>query len=117
MACLSADERKPHEGEGFRLAEPALLASGRRKATEFNQPGLVRMERQFELLQPRAHRNEETASVVLVLEAERRVDWLDRAYKGPGQFKAPMDIHPDGARARSCPAGSSRVRRFSSSQR
>ncbi len=54
----------------FRFAEPAPLAPGRRKATEFNQPGLVRMERQFELLQPRAHRNEETASVVLLVEAE-----------------------------------------------
>jgi len=32
--------------EGFRLAEPAPLAIGRREAAELDQAGLVRMQRQ-----------------------------------------------------------------------
>ena len=37
-------------------------------ATELDQPGFLRMERQRKLLEPLAHRVEETTSVVLVLE-------------------------------------------------
>ena len=46
----AADERKAQEGEGFRFAEPAPLSIGRREAAELKQAGLVRMQRQRELL-------------------------------------------------------------------
>src|SRR5260221_10095006 len=40
---LAADEGEAQEVEGLRLAEPALLAVIRRKASELDQPGLLRM--------------------------------------------------------------------------
>src|SRR5712672_1793969 len=53
---FAANEHKTQELEGLRLGEPALLAVLRRKATELNQAGLVRVKRQRELPQPFAHR-------------------------------------------------------------
>ena len=53
-----------------RFAEPAPGAPCRRMAAELEQAGLVRMERQRELLQPRTHRVPEALGVRLVLEAE-----------------------------------------------
>jgi CheY-like chemotaxis protein len=67
---LAADEGEAQEVEGLRFAEPAPGASGRRMAAELEQAGLVRMERQRELLQPRTHRVSEAVSVRLVLEAD-----------------------------------------------
>src|SRR6266436_4109245 len=46
---FAANEHKTQELEGLRLGEPALLAVLRRKATELNQAGLVRVKRQREL--------------------------------------------------------------------
>jgi len=47
-----ADEGKAEEVEGLRLAEPTLSASFRCKAAEFNQAGLVPVERQCKFPQP-----------------------------------------------------------------
>ena len=47
--------------------------SSRRMATKLNQPGLVRMERQRELLKSCSHRIEEATCVVLVLEANDQI--------------------------------------------
>src|SRR5215470_10587595 len=50
-SARSADVREAEEGEGFRLAEPVCLAVALRKAPEFDDPGLLRMQLQSELLQ------------------------------------------------------------------
>src|ERR1700730_11670068 len=63
------NEHEAQELEGFRFGTSAPLAVLRRKATELNQAGLLRMKRQRELPQPVAHRVPEAASVVLMLEA------------------------------------------------
>ena len=57
-ARCATDEREPEEHEGLRFAKPALLAVDRSTAAKLNHTGLVRMEWQFELLKPRAHRIE-----------------------------------------------------------
>jgi hypothetical protein len=69
----ATDENEPQEGEGFRFAKPASLAVARRVATELDQPGLLRMERQLKLLKPRAHHAQEAPRVVLVLEADHDI--------------------------------------------
>src|SRR5918995_4780179 len=66
----AADEGETQESEGFRLAEAAPLAVARRIAAELDQPGLLRVERQRELLKPVAHHVEEPTGVSLVLEAD-----------------------------------------------
>src|SRR3954464_11583356 len=66
---LIANEHKAQEREGLRLGTSAPLAVLGRKATELNQPGLCRMERQRELPQPVAHRVPEAPGVDLMLEA------------------------------------------------
>src|ERR1700682_2837583 len=43
---LAADEDEAQEAEGLRLAEPAPLAVFRRMASELDQSGLLRVERQ-----------------------------------------------------------------------
>src|SRR5690349_21564670 len=48
-STAAADEREAQEGEGLRLAEPALRAPRRRVAAELEQAGLVRMELKREL--------------------------------------------------------------------
>ena len=48
-AGLAADEGEAQEVEGFRLAEPSPLAALRRKASELDKPGLLRMQRQRKL--------------------------------------------------------------------
>src|ERR1019366_357548 len=63
-----ANEHKAQELEGFRFGAPAPLAVLRRKATELNQAGLLRMKRQRELPQPIAHRIPEASGVALMLE-------------------------------------------------
>ena len=47
--------------------------SSRRMATKLNQSGLIRMERQRELLKSCSHRIEEATCVVLVLEANDQI--------------------------------------------
>ena len=49
--------------KALRFAKPTLSAPVRRKATELDQSGLVRMEQQRELLQPLTHRIQEAAGV------------------------------------------------------
>jgi hypothetical protein len=66
----AADEGKAQEGEGFRLAEAAPLAVSGCITTELDQPGLLRVERQRELLKPVAHHIEKPTGVGLVLEAD-----------------------------------------------
>src|SRR3954453_22036485 len=73
LAGLAADEGEAEKGEGLRLAETAPGALDRREAAELDQAGLVRMQRQRELLQPRAHRVPEAPGVGLVLEADHDV--------------------------------------------
>jgi len=43
LACLAADEGEAQEVEGLRLAEPTPLTVFRRKASELDQSGLLRM--------------------------------------------------------------------------
>src|SRR6266404_935134 len=70
---LAADEGEAEEGEGLRLALPALRALGRGMAAKLDQAGLVRMERQRERYKPRAHCLEEPACVGLALEARDHI--------------------------------------------
>ena len=72
-AGLAADEGEAQELEGLRFALPALLAIGRREAAELDHAGFVRVERQRERLDPRAHRLEEPPGVGLVLEARDHI--------------------------------------------
>src|SRR5215475_12139820 len=58
------------EVEGLRFSEPASGSSFRREAAELDQAGLVRIERQRELLEPLAHIVPEAPGVRLVLEAD-----------------------------------------------
>src|SRR5215471_18911129 len=50
LARFTADVGEAQEVEGFRLSEPALRASFRRMAAKLDQAGLIRMQRQRELL-------------------------------------------------------------------
>src|SRR5271166_1393665 len=72
-AVLAADEGEAQEVEGLRPAQPARLAPRRRVAAELDQAGLLRMQRQRELLKPCAHHVEEPTSVSLVLEPGHKV--------------------------------------------
>src|ERR1700693_3927500 len=54
-AVALTDEGKAKKVEGLRFSEPATSASFRRKAAELDQAGLVRIERQRELLEPLTH--------------------------------------------------------------
>src|SRR6266702_4568450 len=54
-AGSTADVGEAQEREGFRSAEPASRASGRRMASELDQAGLFRMERQRERVEPLTH--------------------------------------------------------------
>src|SRR6476659_9907971 len=72
-ACRAADQSKAQEVEGLRFAKPALLSLGRRTAAKLNQSGLVRVQRQRELLQPLTHCVPEAAGVTLMLKAYDQV--------------------------------------------
>src|SRR5271157_1993505 len=72
-AAATADEGEPQEIEGFRFAKPALLSIHRSIAAELDQAGLVRMELQRKLLEPRSHCIEKTASIVFMLKAQHYV--------------------------------------------
>jgi hypothetical protein len=64
---FAANELEAQEGEGFRFAETAPFTICRRMAAKLEQAGLLRMQRQCELLQPVAHRIPEASGVTLVL--------------------------------------------------
>src|SRR5208282_6058329 len=49
-ASFIADEDEAQEGEGLRFAKPAPLSVFHRKASELDEPGLLRMKRQRKLL-------------------------------------------------------------------
>src|SRR4029077_1919941 len=72
-AGFAANEGEAQEVEGLRLAEPAPLAALCRKASELDQPGLLRMHRQRKLPQPLAHLVQEAMGVALVLESDDKV--------------------------------------------
>ena len=72
-ASFVADEDEAQEGEGLRFAKPAPLAVFRRKSSELDEPGLLRMKRQRKLLQPLTHRIEEAPGVNLVLKTDNKV--------------------------------------------
>src|SRR5208283_5197258 len=73
LLSMSLQHTEPQERKGLRFIETLSLALGRRMATKLNQPGLVRMERQRELLKSCSHRIEEATCVVLVLEANDQI--------------------------------------------
>ncbi len=72
-AATAADEGEPQKIEGFRFTEPSPLAPGRRTAAKLDQAGLVRMERQCKLLEPRTHRIEKAMGIALMLEAKHQI--------------------------------------------
>ena len=72
-AAVAADMGEPQEIESFRFTKPAPFAVRRSIAAELDQAGLVWMELQSELLEPRSHRIEKTASVVLMLETQHQI--------------------------------------------
>src|SRR5690242_7100892 len=91
----AADEDKAQEREGFRLAEAAPFAVAGRKTTELDQPGLLRVERQRELLKPVAHHVEEPTSVGLVQEADHDVICIPQDDHVTGSFTLSPAIGPE----------------------
>src|SRR5215470_19787880 len=63
LARPATDEHEAQELEGFRFSEPALRSSDRRMAPKLDQAGLIRVQRQRELLQPFARRFPEAPGV------------------------------------------------------
>ena len=49
-ASFTTDEDEAQEGEGLWFAKPAPLAAFHRKTSELDEPSLLRMKRQRELL-------------------------------------------------------------------
>src|SRR3984893_13289730 len=81
-----ANEHEAQELEGFRFGTSAPLAVLRRKATELNQAGLLRMKRQRELPQPAAHPLPEAPSIAHNLEPHHcliRISDHDHAARAP----------------------------------
>src|SRR5207302_10825627 len=70
LARFAADEGEAEEVEGFRLAEPSPFAVLRRKPSELDPPGLLRVKRQRKLRQPLVQCVQEALGVTLVLEAD-----------------------------------------------
>ena len=64
---------KPRKLKVSGLPSPRRLRLFRREASELDQPGLLRMQRQRKLLQPLAHLVQEAPGVALVLEADDEV--------------------------------------------
>src|SRR5262249_32638968 len=67
---LTANEREAQEGERLRFTESPPLSIFGRKASELDQSGLLRVERQRELLQPLVHVFQKSLGVYLTLESE-----------------------------------------------
>ena len=70
---LTADEDNAQEGKGFWLAQAKPLSPRRRKAAELQQPGLVPVKLERELLEPLSHRVPESPRINFVLEADHDV--------------------------------------------
>src|SRR5215204_1248556 len=70
---LAADEGEAQEVEGLRLAESLPLAALRCKASELDQPCLLRMQRQRKLPQPLAHLLQKEPAILMVLEPDDEV--------------------------------------------
>src|SRR6266481_7261446 len=73
VACVPADERETQKGERLRFTKAALLAPCRRMATKLDQPGLIRMQRQRILLQPRAQFFQKPPGLSFVLKAQHHI--------------------------------------------
>jgi hypothetical protein len=69
----ATDEREPQEVERLRFALPVALPPLDRIASELQQPGLVPMQFERELLEPRSHRVPEAARFGLKLEAHDQI--------------------------------------------
>ena len=67
------DEREPQEVERLRFALPGSLPPLDRIATELQQPGLLPMQFERELLEPFSHRVPESARIDLVFEAHDQI--------------------------------------------
>jgi len=72
-ASFAANKGKAQEIEGLRLPEPAPLAVCCRMASELDQPGLLRVERQRELPHPFTQQVQEALGVGLVLETDDKI--------------------------------------------
>src|SRR5689334_19597810 len=72
LAGSTADQRKTQEVEGLRLTKTALLAIVHRIAAELDQPGLLGVKRQRELLKPLPHHFEEPMRIGLALEPDHQ---------------------------------------------
>src|ERR1700716_220883 len=70
---FATDEGEAQKVEGLRLAEPLPLAALCRKASELDQPGLLRMQRQRKLPQPLAHLLQKEPAIAMVLEPDDEV--------------------------------------------
>src|SRR3954451_4213244 len=84
LASSAADQRETQEVEGRRFTETALLAIVHCIAAEFDQPGLLRMERQRELLKPLPHHFEEPMRIGLALEPDPQNLRIARDNHGAG---------------------------------
>src|SRR5689334_18368930 len=84
LAGSAADQSKTQEVEGLRLTETASLAVVHRIAAELDQPGLLRVERQRELLKPLPHHFEEPMRVGLALEPDHQIIRITRDNHGAG---------------------------------
>jgi hypothetical protein len=64
---------EPQEAKGFWLTQPAPLSPSRRKAAELQQPGLVPVKLERELLESRSHRIPEAPRIGFVLKAGHNI--------------------------------------------
>ena len=69
----STDVREAEEGEGLRFAKPPRLAVARRETPELDDPGLLRMQFQSELLQSLSKLVQKPLSIGAMLEAHHGV--------------------------------------------
>jgi hypothetical protein len=72
-AGSATDMSKTKKVERFRLSKTTAFSIFSRKAAEFNQPGLIRMQRKRELFQPLPHIFQEPFRVSFVLKAHDKV--------------------------------------------
>jgi len=78
----AADVSEPKKVECLRLAQPTALSIFGRKTTELDQPGLLRMQRKRELLQPLPH----------VLHESLRFSFMLESYD---EVSRPGESHPE----------------------
>src|SRR5687767_8316734 len=83
--------REAEEVEGLRLPLPTLLPLPGRVATKADQPGLRRVQRQFERAQPFLEIIEERLRLMLVLEADNSVIRIADDDHVAGRLAAPAN--------------------------